>query len=277
MLKPFGTILSRPHLHEQAVMSGFCQRNSKLNPELFFELLFYTVSRTENSNLSFMCSYLENRYGIGISKQSLDERFNEQCVSFLKSVLCEILQSKLSNVYSTELFSGFHEVRIKDSTKFNVPETLLAAYRGCGGNSDTSKAGISIQYEYDLKSGRIVDLTLTPAVRNDQKDALETVGNVSASDLLIRDMGYFSTAVLETLSKKGAFFLFRLPSSVSVYNDQKERFSFNKLYRQMQQSSINEMVLSVFVGEGRKIPVRLAVRLVPDEIYEQRLREKEKE
>jgi hypothetical protein len=223
-----------------------------------------------------MCSLLESRYGIDINKQSLDERFNDRCVSFVKSVLCEVLESKLPNVYSPELFTGFHEVRIKDSTKFNVPETLLSDYRGSGGNSGTSKAGISIQYEYDLKSGRIVDLTLTPAVRNDQKDALETVGNVSASDLVIRDMGYFSTAVLAAISQKGAFFLSRLPASVSVYSVQKEQLSFNKLYRQMRQRGINEMELPVFVGENRQIPLRLVVRMVPDEIYEQRLREKEK-
>jgi hypothetical protein len=224
-----------------------------------------------------MCSFLESRYGVEISKQSLDERFNEKCVNFVKSVLCEIIESKLSGIYSPELFTGFHEVRIKDSTKFNVPETLYSSYRGSGGNSGTSKAGISIQYEYDLKSGRILDMSLTPAVRNDQRDAVETAGHVAASDLVIRDMGYFSTAVLEAISRKEAFFLSRLPSSVSVCKDQKEQLFFNQLYRKMQQRGMDEMELPVFVGEERKIPVRLILRLVPDEVYEQRIREKEKE
>jgi hypothetical protein len=69
---------------------GFCRRESKLNPSVFFELLFYCASRTENNSLSFMVSYLESNYP------------------------------------------------------------------GCGGDIHSrSKAGISIQYEYDLKSGEI--------------------------------------------------------------------------------------------------------------------------
>jgi hypothetical protein len=75
-------VLSRPHLHALAVEKGFCRRESKLKPELFFELLFYCVSRTENSSLSFMVSYLESKFGITIRKQSLDDRFTASCVDY---------------------------------------------------------------------------------------------------------------------------------------------------------------------------------------------------
>jgi hypothetical protein len=163
-----------------------------------------------------MCSYLESRYGISISKQALDERFNEKSISFVKSVWQEVLQKELGSVYHSKLFPSFHRVRIKDSTKFNVPATLVD-YRGSGGSSGTSKAGICIQYEYDLKSGQILDMTLTAAVRNDQQDAGETVGNIRKSDLVLRDLGYFSTAVLASMAHNEAFFLSRLPCGIHVY------------------------------------------------------------
>ena len=73
-----------------------------------------------------------------------------------------------------------------------------------------SKAGICIQFEYDLKSGRILDLSLTPAVRNDHADASETAENVEKGDLVIRDLGYCSTAVFEKFGQKGVYFLSRL-------------------------------------------------------------------
>jgi hypothetical protein len=56
-------LLARPHLHELAVVSGFCQRKSKLSPEVFFDMLFYTVAHTEQGSLSYMASYLESDPG----------------------------------------------------------------------------------------------------------------------------------------------------------------------------------------------------------------------
>jgi hypothetical protein len=258
------------------VICGFRQRESKLSPAVFFELLFYCASRMDNSSLSFMVSYLESRYGISIAKQSLDERFNQRCVCFVQAILVEVLQDKWQNIYDPELLAAFNQVRIKDSTRFNLPPNMAPHYRGSGGNKTTSPAGISIQYEYDIKSGRILTMDFTPAVRNDQRDALETASNVSQSDLVIRDSGYFSTAVLETVSPQQAFFLSRLPRFISVYGVN-ERLCFKKVYTPMQRGGITQMELPVWVGRERKIPVRLILRLVPNQVCEKRIRDKEKE
>jgi len=109
-------------------------------------------------------------------------------------------------LYCNNFLSTFHHVRIKDSTKFNAPDTLSPHYRGNGGSGATSSAGISIQSEFDLKTGEFLDLTLTEAVRNDQSDANETVGNICKNDLLIRNLGYFSTSVLQKIKTNEAFF-----------------------------------------------------------------------
>ena len=45
---------------------------------------------------------------------------------------------------------------------------------GFGGSA--SKAGACIQYEFELKSGQVNDLTITPANSSDSKDALATMG-----------------------------------------------------------------------------------------------------
>ncbi|MDR1527125.1 MAG: hypothetical protein LBS46_05575, partial [Dysgonamonadaceae bacterium] len=64
-------LLSRPHLHELAVTSGFCQRTFGLRPEIFFDVLFYTISRMEEGSLSYMVSVLDSEFGVLIGKQSL--------------------------------------------------------------------------------------------------------------------------------------------------------------------------------------------------------------
>ena len=113
-------ILSRPHLHELAVESGFCRRSSKLTPEVFFEMLLYSASQTEQGSL-----------------------------------------------YSEEFLPGFARILIKDSTKFMAPDTLGKNCKSCGGDvRQSSQAAISIQYEYDLKSGAINDLAITSGRRS---------------------------------------------------------------------------------------------------------------
>jgi hypothetical protein len=53
---------------------------------------------------------------------------------------------------------AFNYIRIKDSTQFKVPDNMQEYFKGCGG----SAAGMSIQYEYDLKRGKILDFVPAP-------------------------------------------------------------------------------------------------------------------
>ena len=50
----------------------------------------------------------------------------------------------------------FERVRIKDSTIFILPDFLQEYYCGTGSDVNTSKVGINIQFEYDIKSSFIV-------------------------------------------------------------------------------------------------------------------------
>ena len=210
-----------------AVESGFCQRTSKLPPCVFFDLMFYATYLSRNISLEYLVSYLGDQYGIDMCKQSLDERFNERTVNFVQSVLSRLIREQFSSVlYSEAFLSSFNQVRIKDSTKFNVPSNLKAHYQGSGGSGSTSEAGISIQYEFDLKTGKFLDLTLTEAIRNDQQDGKETAEDICKNDLVIRDLGYFSIPVLQKIQEKEAFFLSRLEL---MFKNRKSVFSIHRL------------------------------------------------
>jgi len=246
-----------------------------LTAEVFFDLMFYASSLSQNSSLEYLVSYLQSRYGIAMCKQSLDERFSEKAVYFVKSVFSQLIVEQFSRVlYCEEFLSEFNHVRIKDSTKFNVPSNLAAHYRGCGGSG--SVAGISIQYEFDLKTGQFLDLTITEAVRNDQQDAKETAEKVGKDDLVIRDLGYFSITVLQQIRKQKAFFLSKLLAAVSVYDENNVEMDFKKLHAFMTKNGIENCEKSVFIGKDR-VPVRLVIGLVPSEVYQERVRRKEKE
>jgi predicted small integral membrane protein len=253
--------------------TGFCIRDSKLSPEVFFDLLFFASSHSHNSSLEHLVSHLYSSHVIDIRKQSLDERFTDKTVRFVKAVLSRLIQLQFSDMLICEGFlSDFNHVRIKDSTTFKVPDNLASHYGGNGGGA----AGISIQYEFDLKTGQFLDLTITEACRNDQTDSGETAENICENDLVLRDMGYFSTSVLRKFDDKNAFYLSRLPSTISVYDENDVEIDFKKIGVFMSENRIEIMEKQVWIGETR-LPVRLMIGLVPPEVYQQRVRRKKNE
>jgi len=144
----------------------------------------YASSHTKNSSLEHLVSHLDSSHGIDIHKQSLDERFTEKTVRFVKSVLSRLIQAQFSDMLlSGNFLSDFNHVRIKDSTTFKVPDNMKEHYSGNGGGL----AGITIQYEFDLKTGKFLDFTITEASRNDQTDSGETSENICENDLVLRD------------------------------------------------------------------------------------------
>ncbi|MDR1883688.1 MAG: hypothetical protein LBR26_13030, partial [Prevotella sp.] len=156
-------LLDRENLREQAKKAGFVKRTSRLTAEAFMEMLLYCSSLRETGSLAFMVSTLED-YGISISKQSMNERFNSSATEFVKAVLTEFVEEKLhrSNSCMEDFGKGFNDIRIKDSTKFKVPDNMQENFKGNGG----SAAGVCIRYEYDLKTGKILDLSVYSGDRN---------------------------------------------------------------------------------------------------------------
>lgn len=269
-------ILSRPELIRFAGQTGFSRRSSKLSADVFFDLLFYASSLSENCSLEYLCSYLRRQYGIQLKKQSLNEKFTERTVAFVKHVLESLIQEQFGAVlYDKGFLKEFGQVRIKDSTRFNVPANLAKTYRGSAGNATTSPAGISIQFEYDLKTGKILDLTLTPSVRNDQTDAAQTKDQVCAKDLIIRDLGYFSIDVLKSIAGE-AYFLSRLSLSVDVYARDGQLLDFDKIYRGMLRKGINLCQKQVLIGK-QGFAVRLIIGIVPNRVYQERIRKRKEQ
>lgn len=80
---------------------------------------------------------------------------------------------------------GIRRILIKDSVCFQIDESLKDDYPGSGG--DGSTAAVRIQFEYDLLSGKIHDISLNAFNEQDAKNALSTIELVGQGDLIIRD------------------------------------------------------------------------------------------
>jgi hypothetical protein len=209
---------------------------------------------------------------VSITKQGIDNRFNEESVEFTKSIFKDCLENEFHKVIVPDIFTVFNRVLVKDATRFAVPVRLKEFFKG------TSDAGVSIQYEYDIKNGRTTDLTITDGKRSDLVDARETISKVLPGDLIIRDLGYFVLELFSEFNKIKAFFLSRLNVKCYVFKQHEETaISFKELYSQMRQNEISLLELSVEVGNKERLPVRLIVQLVQDNIYEERIRKIEKQ
>lgn len=215
-------------------------------------------------------------HSITLSKQGLDSRFSESSVKFSKSLLEELIAEQTLDCQTFSTIDIFRRILIKDSTKFNIDESFKDEFPGSGGSG--SSAGVSIQFEYDFKSGKITDTDLQPEKCNDSKDASKKVEQTQKGDLILRDLGYYSDKVIETIIEKQAYYLSRLCHSSNVYEtlNSIKPIDFNKFYAQMNRAGIEYKEINVFIGIKR-IPTRLIICLLPESVYEKRLRSREKE
>jgi len=209
---------------------------------------------------------------VDISKQGIDQRFNESALKYIQSLMSKVLSTQVSNFIEIGLLNLFNRVNVKDSSKFDLPERLKDKLPGFGGSA--SKAGACIQYEFEIKSGHINDLTITPANRPNSKDALATMDAVMKGDLTIRDLGYFALKYFTAAKKVGALFLSKLNVKINVYQmkvNSFEELDFEQLYKMMKKNHIERLDKEVYIGKEEKLPVRLVIELMPDEVFSTRM------
>lgn len=244
---------------------------------MFFDLMMYDSSSTVSKSLNQLAIEAQSSHDVGISKQGIDKRFNAKTVSFLKLLIEKQLQCELNRQLDSAWLNLFNRVVIKDSTRFELPEQYAEHLPGSGGAA--SKAGACLQFEFDFKSGQIIDLNLTAANRPDVTDSLQTLSLINPNDLIIRDLGYFAFKSLLNIAEKEAFFISRLRPKIIVYElnaEELQPMDFGALYRRMKKYGLTRIEKNVFIGDEPKIPVRLLIDLLPEEIYQQRIRKADK-
>lgn len=221
-----------------------------------------------------MVGDFNEKYGTSITKQGLQERFNDQAVNFLTTLLKSTLKHKIASLkQSKQLFDSDHfkKVKIKDSTRFGLPEHYQHVYKGHGGVS--SPAQISIQFEYDLLSGDILDLALTSAVRNDQQDSKETLHEIGQGELVIRDLAYTGKEYMAHVEQVGAYYLNRFNPTWNVFDRKGEKIDFAQLLKKINRNQAPYTEKEVYIKYGKKtLKTRLIASKVPQQVYEQRIK-----
>jgi hypothetical protein len=216
---------------------------------MFFDSLLYDATSEGTKSYNQLSVDIKSSHGVDISGQGIDQRFNHGARKYIEELISEQLSKGVSQSLEVGWLKHFNQVKVKDSTKFDLPKNLKKELPGFGGSA--SEAGVSIQYEFDLKSGKVIDLTLNPAKRSDSKDAMQTIDLVHKGDLTIRDLGYFSLDYFMRIDEKKAFFLSRLQTQILVFEKKEnklQKLDFSKLYSEMKKRKILRLDKEVFIG-----------------------------
>jgi len=277
--KKFSELYSEEHIEEVAYETGFITRKRKLSPLSFLDTLLFNKQDNESVSLNDYSVSLQVRHQMQIRRQSIDERFNERSVAFVRKLLEEQLEKQLETALKPVCFQRFTSVKIKDSTRFELSDSLKDAYPGNGGAA--SEAGAHIQFEFDLKNGKTSEIKITDAKHQDVTEAEISLPEIEEGSLIIRDLGYFSMKVFQDIaSERKAYFISRLKPRIKIFTCTAGRFDpldLEKEYQSLKQTGLAWKELEVYIGEDRKVPVRMLIELLPEQEMEKRMRKASRE
>jgi hypothetical protein len=248
--------------------SKFVRRECrKITPIEFFDLCMFSNPEMKETTLNTLTSTFEMDTEKYLSNQSLNERFNERSVEFMRYLLKHFLEEIISeekNKYSIEL-ECFETVKIKDSTCFKISDDLKSIYNSSN-KADCKLSIIRIQFEYDLKTGQICYIDIQASAKQDNTDAQLTVDNVKEKDLIIRDLGYCVLSVLSKIDEKKSYFLSRFNFKSIAYEtkDSEIGIDFNKIISDLKKNNLQCIEKNVFVGRKERLPVRLIIEVLPE-------------
>jgi len=240
---------------------------------MLIDSLLYDACSQSTKSLNQIAINVDKNFNVDITKQGVSQRFTAGTVKYIQTLIGNLMSVQITRSIDVGWFKYFNRVLIKDSTKFDVSENMAKQLPGFGGNA--SEAGVSIQYEFDIKAGETTDLNITPANRPDARDTSETLHKVRQGDLIIRDLGYSSLVFFAAIHKIGAYFIARLNASANVYELKQNKFielDFEQIYKLMKKGKIQRIEKNVYIGKKDKLPVRIIIELIPEEVVNKRLR-----
>jgi len=265
-IESISKFLDRKKIECLARESKFIQRSSALSGMDFFILCVFAHQQCDQISLEGMCAELLKN-GVRITKQSLQDRFNDNAVAFMREVLNESLALKF-NVGPMISLQTFKRITILDSTQIELPESFCIKYKGSGGGASASS--LKLQYGFDVVSQKIIVILMQNGVQADHSQQLQ---GLEENDLRIEDLGYFRLQRFEQIINAKAFFLSRYRHNVTVYQWQGQQFhpvNLLKLEKSMRPGE--RKTINAFLGLNEKLAVRMIIEKVPPKIANEKRR-----
>ena len=207
-----------------------------------------------------------------MSRQAMSQRFGPNSSRFLLHCLDQLLQRKIAEHRELTLTSQhFRRICITDSTIISMHKSNAEAFPN-NGNGKVSTAGVKVDFTFDYLSGEPIDMSLQSARDPDQKLAENVFLHLEPGDLVMRDMGYFKLSHFAEIEACGAFWISRLPASVTgAFSDGVS------LDERLRKTKRNTLDCHVTLGSRKGGPrVRLVAQRLPKHIVAANRRQRRK-
>ena len=249
---------------------GFVIRKRALSGADFVQGLVFGWLHTPQARVEHLARFMARRE-VEITGSGLSQRFTPQAASFLQAMLTEVVSHTVTaEPAPLALLQRFSSVVIEDSSVITLPDELQEMWRGCGGGGKQSKAGLKLHVRWDLLRGTLQGPMLSPARVADQHSPLREQ-EIALHQLYITDEGYFGLQWLKQKTKGGQRYFLTRPRSITAFFDlQGHRLDLSMIGPSQINTSVDVPVL---VGHQVRLPARLIMLRVPDEVVEQRHQE----
>ena len=247
--------------------TGFVQRMRKLSGSSFLQTL--VVSCLQHAAVSYTdLTQGAAAVGVRISGQGLQQRFTRRAVVFLQQMLAHTVKQVIaSRPVAVPILQRFQGVYLRDSSVISLPAALAETWSGVGGSKGVT-AALKVQVELDFSRGQLHGPMLQSGRTQDQQSPYQQ-RQLPAGALHIADLGYFNLTKLAEDDCNGVYWITRLKAGTAVYTAEGERMDLLSWLRAQSQTTVDQPVL---VGTRKRIPCRLLVVRVPQEVAEQRRR-----
>ena len=264
-------------LEQLAKHSAFQKRKARKIDIISLMSGFWMMMNQGEHSLSIWSRCISLFCGKRVSKQALDKRlrtasdFGEQLLSRVLEVL---VPSK--NGPTSPIFSSFNRVYVEDSSTISLPKSLANIFPGSR-NMHGEHATAKVQLRLNLVQSSYSNIDITPFRHNDQGYSKQILDSVQKSDLVIRDMGYWSLKVFAELLKKQAYFLTRYRYGTHLFDSDGQPINLVKKLNTCWSKKQTIFQASVFVGSEIRLPVRLVAIKVPQQLALKRKRKAKKD
>ena len=261
-------------LEEEAVTlakeTGFIQRERTLTGADFAQALILGWLQRPDERVDGFAQILERRE-VSISGSGLCQRFTPQAATFMQRLLERFAQVQMHvEAVEVPLLRRFTAVIVEDSSVVMLPSELAEVWRGCGGSEGTSAAAVKLFVRWNVLAGQLEGPRLTDGRHNDNHSPFNE-DELPVGGLYLADLGFFDQQRLRGLAKpsKGGkrFFVMRLQHGTGLYTRSGHQIELRGILPQ-QEGEAKEM--GVLLGKQARLPVRLFMQRVPEEVAQQR-------
>lgn len=260
-------------VNELAKKTGFIQRERKegVTGSNFVQTLVFGWLAKGNATLGQLTQMAQN-CDLTITGSGLSQRFTKEAAEFLRQVGEKITSYAMKAAAADiPVLKGFDAVILEDSTVISLPPELAEVWEGCGGSTETSKAALKMHVRWDILSGELQGPQLTDGKVHDSKGPFRDVP-VPAGALYVADLAYFSLLRMKQWRKrdeegKRRYVVTRFQTHCNLYTLSSHKLEIRGLLPH-QPGMVVE--LGVVVGKQDRLPARLILICLSDEVTKKR-------